>query len=59
MTYLKNSLFCFVRIVIWRTVLQPIVEVSEVDLVVAAEAVDVVAVEVLNYLEKQFLKKYR
>ena len=39
--------------------LQPIVEVSEVDLVVAAEAVDVVAVEVLNFLEKQFLKKYR
>ena len=59
MTYLKNSLFCFVRIVIWRTVLQPIVEVSEVDLVVAAEVEDVVAVEVLNFLEKQFLKKYR
>ena len=59
MTYLKNSLFCFVRIVIWRTVLQPIVEVSEVDLVVAAEVVDVVAVEVLNFLEKQFLEKYR
>ena len=39
--------------------LQPIVEVSEVDLVVAAEVVDVVAVEVLNFLEKQFLKKYR
>ena len=59
MTNLKNSLFFFVLIVIWRTVLQPIVEVSEVDLVVAAEAVDVVAVEVLNFLEKQFLKKYR
>ena len=39
--------------------LQPIVEVSEVDLVVAAEVVDVVAVEVLNFLEKQFLEKYR
>ena len=39
--------------------LQPIVEVSEVDLVVAAEDVDVVAVEVLNFLEKQFLEKYR
>ena len=59
MTNLKNSLFFFVPIVIWRTVLQPIVEVSEVDLVVAAEVVDVVAVEVLNFLEKQFLKKYR
>ena len=59
MTNLKNSLFFFVLIVIWRTVLQPIVEVSEVDLVVAAEVEDVVAVEVLNFLEKQFLKKYR
>merc|ERR1712088_672237 len=35
----------YIRSVIWRTVLQPIVEVSEVDLVVAAEVVDVVAVE--------------
>ena len=59
MTNLKNSLFFFVLIVIWRTVLQPIVEVSEVDLVVAAEVEDVVAVGVLNFLEKQFLRKYR
>merc|ERR1712001_159104 len=35
----------YIRSVIWRTVLQPIVEVSEVDLVVAAEVEDVVAVE--------------
>merc|ERR1711994_947770 len=35
----------YIRSVIWRTVLQPIVEVSEVDSVVAAEVVDAVAVE--------------
>merc|ERR1711881_446780 len=36
----------YIRSVIWRTVLQPIVEVFEVDLVVAAEDAGVVAEEV-------------